>query len=61
MGAVLHAVSDVLPMSYAVDGVHHLAGDPGASGAALGDLAIVLAFAVGAILLGALTLRRRTD
>jgi len=61
MGTVLHAVSDVLPMSYAVDGVHHLAGEPGVSGAALGDIAIVLAFAVGAILLGALTLRRRTE
>jgi ABC-2 type transport system permease protein len=61
MGAVLHAVSDVLPMSYAIDGVRHLAGEPGVSGAAIGDVGIVLAFAVGAILLGALTLRRRTD
>ena len=61
MGAVLHAISDVLPMSYAVDGIHHLAEQPGVSGAALGDLGIVLAFAVGAIVLGALTLRRRTD
>lgn len=61
MGAVLHAVSDVLPMSYAIDGVRHLAGEPGVSGAALGDVGIVLAFAVGAILFGALTLRRRTD
>jgi len=61
MGAVLHAISDALPMSYAVDGIRHLAEEPGASAAALGDLGIVLAFAVGAILLGALTLRRRTD
>lgn len=61
MGAVLHAVSDVLPMSYAIDGVRHLAGKPGVSGAALGDVGIVLTFAVAAILLGALTLRRRTD
>jgi ABC-2 type transport system permease protein len=61
MGPVLHAVSDLLPMSYAVDGIHHLATEPGVSAAAVGDLAIVLAFAVGAILLGALTLRRRTD
>jgi hypothetical protein len=48
-------------MSYAVDGIHHLADQPGASAAAVGDLAIVLAFAVAAILLGARTLRRRTD
>jgi ABC-2 type transport system permease protein len=61
MGPVLHAVSDVLPMSYAVDGIDHLASERGVSGAALLDLAIVLAFAIGAILLGALTLRRRTD
>ncbi|MGP0101866.1 MAG: ABC transporter permease [Solirubrobacteraceae bacterium] len=61
MGGVLHVVSDLLPMSYAVDGIHHLAREPGASAAAVGDVAIVLAFAVGAILLGALTLRRRTD
>jgi ABC-2 type transport system permease protein len=59
MGGVLHAISDVLPMSYAVDGIHHLATQPGASITAIGDLGIVLAFAVGAILLGALTLRRR--
>ncbi len=61
MVGVLRAVSDVLPMSYAVDGIHHLAVQPGTSAAALGDLAIVLAFALGAILLGALTLKRRTD
>jgi ABC-2 type transport system permease protein len=61
MSGVLHAISDLLPMSYAVDGVRHLAREPGVSGAAVGDLAIVLAFALGAIVLGALTLRRRTD
>lgn len=61
MGSVLHAVSDVLPMSYAVDGIGHLARRPGAPGAALGDLAIVITFAAVAIVLGALTLRRRTD
>jgi ABC-2 type transport system permease protein len=61
MSAVLHAISDALPMSYAVDGIHHVAGEQGVSGAAVGDLAIVLAFAVAAVLLGALTLTRRTD
>jgi len=61
MSGALYAISDALPMSYAVDGIHHLAAAPGGSGAAVGDLAIVLAFAVGAIVLGALTLRRRTD
>ena len=61
MGGVLHAISDALPMSYAVDGIHHLAASPAANGKAAADLAIVLAFGVGAILLGALTLRRQTD
>jgi ABC-2 type transport system permease protein len=61
MSVVLHVVSDLLPMSYAIDGIHHLARQPGASAGALGDLAIVMAFALAAIVLGALTLRRRTD
>ncbi len=61
MSPALHAISDVLPMSYAVDGIHHLATQPGVPAAAVGDLAIVVAFAVGAIILGALTLRRATD
>ncbi len=61
MPAALHAVSDVLPMSYAVDGMHHLTGQAGVSGALCGDIAIVLVFAVGALVLGAGTLRRRTD
>jgi ABC-2 type transport system permease protein len=61
MGRVLHAISDVLPMSYAVDGIHHLVMRPGSNGSAAGDLAIVLAYAVAAIVLGALTLQRRTD
>jgi ABC-2 type transport system permease protein len=60
MPAVLHAVSDVLPLSYAVDGMRHLSLQPGASGAEFGDIAIVLAFALGALVLGAATLRRRT-
>jgi ABC-2 type transport system permease protein len=61
MLGALHAISDALPMSYAVDGIRHVATQPGVAGAALGDLGIVLAFAFGAIVLGALTLRRRTD
>ena len=59
MGAVLRAISDVLPMSYAVDGIHHLSA--GNDGAAAGDLGIVLAFALGATVLGALTLSRRSE
>jgi ABC-2 type transport system permease protein len=57
----LHAISDALPLSYAVDGMHHVSRDVGAGIALWGDVAIVLAFAAGALLLGAATLRRRTD
>ncbi len=61
MPSGLHAVSDLLPMSYAVDGMHHLTRQPGAGAALWGDMAIVLAFAAGALILGAGTLRRQTD
>lgn len=60
MPAGLHAISDALPLSYAVDGMHHVTLQRGASGALWGDIAIVVAFAAGALLLGAATLRRRT-
>lgn len=61
MPSVLHSISDVLPLSYAVDGMHHLTRESGAAGLVIGDAAIVLAFALGALMLGAATLRRRTD
>jgi ABC-2 type transport system permease protein len=59
MPAVLEAVSDVLPLSYAVDAMQELAAsaDLGVVGR---DVAVVLAFALGALALGAGTLRRRT-
>ncbi|HWJ50830.1 MAG TPA: ABC transporter permease [Solirubrobacteraceae bacterium] len=60
MPAGLHALSDALPMSYAVDGMKHLTSEATPVGALWGDIAIVLAFAAGALLLGAGTLRRRT-
>ncbi len=60
MPAALHALSDVLPMSYAVDGMHHLTREAGTSAALWGDILIVLAFAAGALMLGAATVRRRT-
>jgi ABC-2 type transport system permease protein len=61
MPSALHAISNLLPLSYAVDGMHHLTRQPGASGALWGDIAIVLAFAIAALMLGAATLRRRTE
>jgi ABC-2 type transport system permease protein len=56
---VLHAVSDALPLSYAVDAMSHLSGGTD-TGRVWGDLLVVAAFAVAALALGAATLRRRT-
>jgi ABC-2 type transport system permease protein len=61
MPAALHAISDALPLSYAVDGMHHLSRQAGAGGAFWADITVVLAFAVAALMLGAATLRRQTD
>lgn len=60
MPAGLHALSDALPMSYAVDGMRHLSRESSPDLALWGDIAIVLAFAGAALLAGAATLRRRT-
>jgi ABC-2 type transport system permease protein len=56
---VLHAISSVLPLSYATDAMSALVEDAGTAGV-WGDLGVVVAFAVGALALGAATLRRRT-
>jgi ABC-2 type transport system permease protein len=56
---VLHAISDVLPLSYATDAMQTLVGST-ATGEVWRDLAVVVAFAVAALALGAATLRRRT-
>ena len=59
MPEVLQAISDWLPLSYAVDAVNAVtAGDEGWDVA--GPLLIVAAFVVGAVVLASLTLRRRT-
>jgi ABC transporter DrrB family efflux protein len=54
---LLHAISDWLPLSYAIDALNKVARGTGDIGV---DLLIVGAFAVGAVVLGGLTLRRRT-
>ena len=56
----LQAVSNVLPLSYAVDAMRTLTTDADATAQVLADVAIVLAFAVAAVALGSGTLRRRT-
>ena len=56
---VLEAVSNVLPLSYAVDAMTKLTQGTSTSDVWV-DLLVVAAFAVGALGLGAATLRRRT-
>ena len=59
MPAVLEAISNVLPLSYAVDAMQELTG---AADAAViwRSVAVVAGFALAALALGAATLRRRT-
>jgi ABC-2 type transport system permease protein len=61
MPGALRAISDALPLSYAVDGMHHLTRESGTPGALIADMAIVMAFGAAALVLGAATLRRETD
>jgi ABC-2 type transport system permease protein len=56
---LLGGVSDVLPLSYAVDAMQHLVASS-AAGTVWRDVAVVAGFVVAGLALGALTLRRRT-
>ena len=65
MPPVLEAVSNVLPLSYAVDAMTAVSTGTGTAlggvdGSVWADLGIVLAFTVAGLALGAATLRRRT-
>jgi len=57
---VLHAVGDWLPLTHTMDAISAVAADSHGTGWVLDELAVAAAYAVGALLLGALTLRRRT-
>jgi ABC-2 type transport system permease protein len=59
MPDVLGAVSDVLPLSYAVDAMTHLTRST-ETGEVWADLAVVAGFVLAGLALGAATLRRRT-
>jgi ABC-2 type transport system permease protein len=56
---VLNAISDVLPLSYAVDAMQHLTRSTSTE-EVWADLGVVAAFVVAGLALGAATLRRRT-
>ena len=60
MGAVLEAVSWVLPLSYAVDAMQRITMEANVSARTLVDLAVVVAAIGLCVVLGAATLRRRT-
>lgn len=60
MQPVLEAVSDVLPMSYAVDGMTEVLRHPDPTGAFAVDAVVVAGSAFLVLALGAVTLRRRT-
>ncbi|MGW2423192.1 ABC transporter permease [Streptomyces sp. NPDC001709] len=61
MHPVLRAVSDVLPMSYAVDGMNQVLHHTDMTATFVRDVLIVAGCAVLVLALGAATLRRRTE
>jgi len=60
MNDVLRAVSDVLPLSYAVDAMRHVSTTSTLDAGVLGDLAVVAGAILLALGLGAATLRRQS-
>lgn len=60
MPDVLKWISDAMPLSYAVDAMGHVAASTSLTGTFLTNLAIVAGCVVLALLLGAVTLRRRS-
>jgi ABC-2 type transport system permease protein len=58
--SVLETVSNILPLTYAVDAMQRVSHEAVISSHILKDLAVVLGFAVVAVVLGAATLRRKT-
>lgn len=60
MPDILETVAYCLPLTYAIDSLNEIVHHTDITNNAWRDLWVVLAFAVAALLLGALTLRRRT-
>ena len=60
MPDVLHRLSDVLPLSYAADAFTTLAGPGGVDSSVVADLGVVIGCTALAMVLAAVTLRRRT-
>lgn len=60
MASWLQAIAAVLPLSYAVEGMQEISASPGFTGTLALDVSVIAAFVVVALLLGAVTLRRRS-
>lgn len=60
MTPVLRWLSDVLPLSYAVDAMQRISASPSWTAAITADVAVILAFTAAALVGGAVTLRRQT-
>jgi ABC-2 type transport system permease protein len=58
--SILKPISDILPLSYAVDAMKSVTSTVDPLGDVVPDLGIILAWIVVALVLGSLTLRRRT-
>lgn len=58
---VLRAISDWLPLSHAIDALQAVAADSQDAAYVGGELLIIGAWIVGAVVLGSITLRRRTS
>jgi len=61
MQTVLRWISDVMPLSYAVDAMDKITSQSSVSGGLVADMAIIAGAGVLALALGAVTLRRRTE
>ena len=60
MAPLLRRLSQLLPLTYAVDGMQRLANSEGIDGLEVRDAAVVAGCTIAALLLGAVSLRRRT-
>jgi len=60
MAPVLSRISDLLPLSYAVDAMRRVTSSSAVTGGLVGDIAVVAGCGALALVLGAVTLRRRT-
>jgi ABC-2 type transport system permease protein len=61
MAGWLEAISNVLPMSYAVDALNEVTAQTDITGVLVRDIVIVSGAALAALALAAATLRRRTE